>query len=114
AKAQLDLTRAQLQAARSQVEETSARLDQAERDDARQQALARQGVASTQEMETKHAEHDALRARLANARDQVKVAEESVRVAQVQLDNTEVRAPFSGVVVAKAAQPGEMISPISA
>ena len=35
-------------------------------------------------------------------------------VAQVQLDNTVIRAPFSGVVVAKAAQPGEMISPISA
>jgi len=35
-------------------------------------------------------------------------------VAQVQLDNTVVRAPFSGVVIAKAAQPGEMLSPISA
>ena len=35
-------------------------------------------------------------------------------MAEVQLDNTVVRAPFSGVVVAKAAQPGEMISPISA
>src|SRR6185312_5017316 len=43
-----------------------------------------------------------------------RVAQESVVVAQVQLDNTVVRAPFSGVVVAKAAQPGEMISPISA
>jgi RND family efflux transporter MFP subunit len=42
------------------------------------------------------------------------VAEESVAVAQVQLDNTVIRAPFSGVVIAKAAQPGEMISPISA
>src|SRR4030095_12061190 len=30
------------------------------------------------------------------------------------LDNTIVRAPFSGVVTVKAAQPGEMISPISA
>ena len=35
-------------------------------------------------------------------------------MARVQLDNTEIRAPFTGVVVAKAAQPGEMISPISA
>ncbi len=42
------------------------------------------------------------------------MAEESVAVAQVQLDNTVIRAPFTGVVVAKAAQPGEMISPISA
>src|SRR5262249_26017664 len=43
-----------------------------------------------------------------------KVAEEGVAVARVQLDNTVIRAPFAGVVVAKAAQPGEMISPISA
>jgi RND family efflux transporter MFP subunit len=32
----------------------------------------------------------------------------------VQLDNTIVRAPFAGVVTVKAAQPGEMISPVSA
>jgi RND family efflux transporter MFP subunit len=55
-----------------------------------------------------------LRARLASTEEQIRVAQESVAVAQVQLDNTVVRAPFSGVVVAKAAQPGEMISPISA
>ena len=42
------------------------------------------------------------------------MAQESVSVASVQLDNTVIRAPFAGVVVAKAAQPGEMISPISA
>ena len=55
-----------------------------------------------------------LRARLANLQEQIKVAQESVAVAQVQLDNTVIRAPFSGVVIAKDAQPGEMISPISA
>jgi RND family efflux transporter MFP subunit len=55
-----------------------------------------------------------LRARLASTEEQIRVAQESVAVAQVQLDNTVVRAPFSGIVIAKAAQPGEMISPISA
>ena len=42
------------------------------------------------------------------------MAQESVSVASVQLDNTVIRAPFAGIVVAKSAQPGEMISPISA
>src|SRR5437879_3511084 len=51
---------------------------------------------------------------LANNAEQIRVARESVAVAQVQLDNTVILAPFSGVVIAKAAQPGEMISPISA
>jgi RND family efflux transporter MFP subunit len=55
-----------------------------------------------------------LRARLASIQEQIRVAQEGVAVARVQLDNTEIRAPFSGVVVAKSAQPGEMISPISA
>src|SRR5467141_1891827 len=60
------------------------------------------------------AQRDMLRARLANLQEQIKVAQESLAVAQVQLDNTVIRAPFSGVVIAKSAQPGEMISPISA
>jgi RND family efflux transporter MFP subunit len=44
----------------------------------------------------------------------VRVAQEALQAARVQLDNTIVRAPFAGVVTVKAAQPGEMISPISA
>src|SRR5919106_1258088 len=60
------------------------------------------------------AQRDTLRARLIANQEQVRVATESVRVAEVGLENTVVRAPFSGVVVSKDAQPGEMISPISA
>src|SRR3546814_19836805 len=37
-----------------------------------------------------------------------------VVVAQRNLDDTVVRAPFSGVITTKAAQPGEIVSPISA
>ena len=32
---------------------------------------------------------------------------------QQQIDDTIIRAPFSGVVISKNAQPGEMISPMS-
>jgi RND family efflux transporter MFP subunit len=35
-------------------------------------------------------------------------------IQQQYLSDTEIRAPFAGVVIAKAAQPGEMISPVSA
>ncbi|MFN7294160.1 MAG: efflux RND transporter periplasmic adaptor subunit, partial [Lysobacteraceae bacterium] len=44
----------------------------------------------------------------------VEVARDQQTVAQLGVDNTEVRAPFPGVIVAKAAQPGEMVSPLSA
>src|SRR5262249_57316501 len=67
-----------------------------------------------QTVDAARAQRDMLLARLAALEEQVKVAREGLAVAQVQLDNTVVRAPFSGVVIAKAAQPGEMISPVSA
>ena len=113
-RAQLALSQAQLAASRSQLAEIRAQLAQAERDHARQQELARRELVSAQSLDAALAQRDMLRARLGAANQQVSVAEESVRVAQVQLDNTIVRAPFSGVIVAKTAQPGEMISPMSA
>ena len=114
AKAALSLARAQLSAARSQMAEIRAQLDQAERDFTRQQELLRRQLVSEQSMDAAQAQRDTLRAKLAATEEQVKVAQQSQSVAQVQLDNTVIRAPFSGVVIAKSAQPGEMISPISA
>jgi RND family efflux transporter MFP subunit len=114
ARAQLTLSRAQLAAARSQEGEIRALLAQAERDFTRQQELAARQLVAAQALDAALAQRDMLRARLANNVEQVRVAGENVRVAEVQLDNTVIRAPFSGVVVAKSAQPGEMISPISA
>ena len=114
AKAQLALARAQLAAARSQQAEIRAQLEQAERDHERQAELFRRQLVAAQSLDAAVAQRDMLRAKLAATAEQIRVAEESVAVAQVQLDNTVIRAPFSGVVIAKAAQPGEMISPISA
>jgi RND family efflux transporter MFP subunit len=114
AKAQLGLARAQLTAARSQQAEIRAQLEQAERDHERQAELFRRQLVAAQALDAAVAQRDMLRAKLAATAEQIRVAEESVSVAQVQLDNTVIRAPFSGVVIAKAAQPGEMISPISA
>jgi len=113
-KAQLSLAQAQLTAARSQLAEVRALLVQAERDYNRQQELLRRELVAEQSMDAARAQRDMVRARLGNLEEQVRVAQESVAVARVQVDNTEIRAPFSGVVVAKSAQPGEMISPISA
>jgi RND family efflux transporter MFP subunit len=44
----------------------------------------------------------------------VTVAERTIATWQQQLDDTIIRAPFSGIVTSKNAQPGEMISPVSA
>ena len=60
------------------------------------------------------AERDALRAQLATAQRNAQVAADQLRIADNGVDNTVVRAPFAGVVIAKAAQPGEIVSPLSA
>src|SRR5437899_761001 len=57
---------------------------------------------------------DSFKARIVLAREQVSAAEARVRVAQQDLDNCMVRAPFGGIVVSKDAQRGEMVSPVSA
>jgi len=47
-------------------------------------------------------------------REQVTVQERQVGVRRTELDDTVIRAPFSGVAISKDAQPGEMVSPVSA
>ncbi len=114
ARAQLVLAGAELAAARSALGEIRALLEQTERDYDRHRRLYERELVAAQSLDAALAQRDSLRARLLNAQERIKVAEQSVRVAEVNLDNTVIRAPFAGIVVAKAAQPGEMISPISA
>ena len=114
AKAQLALSRAQLAVASSQEGEIRAMLQQAENDYTRSQELFNRQLVAAQAIDAARAQRDMLRARLVANSEQVRAAREGVSVAEVQLANTVIRAPFSGVVVTKSAQPGEMISPISA
>jgi RND family efflux transporter MFP subunit len=112
--AQLALAQAQREAARSEKADLQVQLAQAERDRKRLQELAGRRLTSAQASEQARTSVQSLQARLAAQERQVKVAEESVRVARVNLDNTVIRAPFAGVIVAKTAQPGEIVSPMSA
>ncbi|GAB3735513.1 efflux RND transporter periplasmic adaptor subunit [Luteimonas pelagia] len=109
-----ELAAAQLSAARSQVAGVQARYDEARANAARLQGLAGQQLVSRAQYDQAVAEREALQAQLATARRNVEVAADQLAIADNGVDNTVVRAPFSGVVIAKAAQPGEMISPLSA
>jgi len=110
----VDLRRAQLAAARAQLTEAEASGANAEREYRRQQEIAELKLTSVSALDAARTEAEASRARTSSQASAVRVAQESVHAAEVQLDNTIVRAPFAGVVTVKAAQPGEMISPISA
>ena len=71
-------------------------------------------VISAQTLDTAKASYDAARTGLDVAARAVEVADASVVSAERNLEDTVVRAPFAGVVTVKAAQEGEMVSPISA
>ena len=114
ARAEVALRQAQVEAARAGLAEIQSGLANAEREFERQRELEAQKLISVSVLDATRTQAEALRARLASQQSQVKVTDEALLAAKVQLDNTIVRAPFTGVVTVKAAQPGEMISPISA
>jgi RND family efflux transporter MFP subunit len=76
--------------------------------------LHEDGVASQQDLDSAQANVDALEARLSYARVALEAAEAQLAVAEQELENYVIRAPFAGVAVSKDAQPGEMVSPVSA
>lgn len=114
ADAQRALASAQVGAARSQAAQVSAQLREAEANVGRLAPLARQKLVSRAQLDQAIAQRDALRAQLVSVRRNADVADRQLSVASISVDNTVVRAPFDGVVTAKAAQPGEIVSPISA
>ncbi|MCX7042279.1 MAG: efflux RND transporter periplasmic adaptor subunit [Gammaproteobacteria bacterium] len=113
ASAQRDLSQAQLASSQSQLAEAQAQLKLAERNLVRQRELAAKKLVAAQSLDSAIAERDSRAARLVSLQRAVGVAQDQLTIAGIGVDNTVIRAPFSGVIVTKAAQPGEMISPIS-
>jgi len=114
--AQRRLAAAQTQrdATAAQIPSLEVNLANADREMRRQQDLERDGVASVQALDLARTGADSLRAQIVAAREQVKAADAQIAVARQDLENCTVRAPFSGIVVSKDAQRGEMVSPVSA
>jgi HlyD family secretion protein len=112
--AALRLNRAQLEAAKRQIPESEVRLEQARVQLQRQERLRKEGLNTPNDIDNAKAEVDSLVARIGSAQEQVKVAESQIAMQQTAIDDTIIRAPFSGVAISKDAQAGEMVSPVSA
>lgn len=112
--AQLAVAIAQAESSRATLVEFGARLRNARQERDRVRDLTAKGLASQASLDSAEALHDELAARLETGRENVNVAESNVLLARDALSNMTIRAPFAGMVVTKNAQPGEMISPISA
>ena len=113
-RAQLELSESQLRASHASLDEMKVQLKQARLDLERTSGLAGRQLASQADLDRDTLTVEGLVARLARVEQELNVAERHADVQRQMLEDMQIRAPFAGVVVAKAAQPGEMISPVSA
>jgi HlyD family secretion protein len=110
----LALAQAELAATRLGVAENKVRLEQARLNLQRYRSLRADGIVNQSDLDNADTEVRAIEARLALWDEQVHVGERQVAVRQNDVADTVIVAPFSGVAISKDAQPGEMISPVSA
>jgi RND family efflux transporter MFP subunit len=110
----LNLAKSRAVASEAAANAIAADLRDAERILARIQALQQKNFATEADLTKADARVAVLRAQQAQAQAQVQTARLDAKRASEVLAQHHIRAPFAGVVVERSAQPGEMISPISA
>ncbi|MEY2429552.1 MAG: hypothetical protein QOJ40_2437 [Verrucomicrobiota bacterium] len=113
-KASLRWADAQLESAKNSLAETRVRIKEAEQELQRQRELVRNKIGTQSDLDHAEASWLALKAKLEQQQSDVRVADTQLASWQQQMEDTIIRAPFAGIVTSKNAQPGEMISPISA
>jgi RND family efflux transporter MFP subunit len=113
-RASLRLAEAQLDSAHRALEETRVRIKEADQDLRRITDLLKNNIATQADLDHAEAASQSLKARLQQQQADIVVAERQVASWKQQLEDTIIRAPFSGIATSKNAQPGEMISPVSA
>src|SRR5436305_1329179 len=97
----LALAEAQLGSQRRALTENEVRLRQAKLSQDRMKRLHEQGVSTKADLDTADADVDALVARLELGRQDVQVSERQIALRRQDLDDTVIRAPFSGAAVSK-------------
>ena len=111
---QLALSESQVAAARAGIGELDVQIRQAELNLERTRDLAASKLASQADLDRDVLSVEALNARRNKSLSDIAVAERTMDIQRQFLEDMQIRAPFAGIVIAKAAQPGEMISPIAA
>jgi len=113
-RAGLGAARANLASAQAQVATAQAQLAQSQADARRQDELVASGMVTRQAAEQARTAVATGLAQLEGRRRDADAAGAALNQAQVNFDYSVVRAPFAGVVTEKAAQVGEIVSPLSA
>lgn len=109
----LRLAEAQADSARKSLLEVEAQIAEAGLRQERTRRLVAERVLGQADLDAVDGEVATLEARRNRQREDIGVAERRVDVIRQQMEDTVIRAPFDGVITAKNAQPGEMMSPIA-
>jgi RND family efflux transporter MFP subunit len=109
--AQLAAAVAGVAEAETQLAQTIATRDEDLRQLERQRALARDGIATNQALTGAEATAQVSVSRVRTTEASIVSARARVRVIEESIENTNVRAPFDGVVIKKRAEVGETVSP---
>jgi len=112
--AELDLNEAEHIAAKASLIELEVELKYALRQFHRSNNLFDKKSIGIAELDKATVDVHILRSRKERLKREIDVSEKSIKVKKQTLEDTIIRAPFSGVVISKDAQPGEMVSPMSA
>jgi len=113
AESDLALARSRVEAADAAIGAISADLQDATRIHSRVQTLAQKNFATDAELTRAHARVGVLTGQLRQSQSVRDTARLDAERTAAVLEKYKIRAPFSGVVVDRSAQPGEMISPMA-
>jgi RND family efflux transporter MFP subunit len=105
---------AQVQVARANLAQGQADLEDAQSAFKRAQDLAQQKFIAGSALDTAEARYNKSRAAIDTLKAQIAVAQANHRAAEVAFDQTLIRAPFSGIVLTKSANVGDIVTPFSA
>jgi RND family efflux transporter MFP subunit len=110
----LESAKADRDTSQAAIADYEVQLKNAETELGRAQKLQAAGVETQQALDSAVMSADSLRAKIALAKQTVIGSIARINEAQQAVDNTIIRAPYTGIVVSKDAQVGEMVSPVSA
>lgn len=110
----LQFAEAQVKVQQAQLESTQASLAEAKRVLRRVSELNTNEFSSEAEVTRAQANVASLEAQLKRGGADIEVARHEAQRQRERLADHTIRAPFGGVVTVKAAQPGEIVSPVSA
>jgi HlyD family secretion protein len=109
-----DQAAANIKAAQANLGQAQAELADAEQALRRARELAQKSFIADSAVDSAEARFNKARAAVETQRAQIAVAQANYRATEVAFDQTMIRAPFTGVVLTKTANVGDVVTPFSA